>query len=384
MAVAWIAWRDYTLVMEQIADYRKQAIRWKCQEWNEPVQEGRQSCNREGWSLTCLAPSTAVRLGMLEKELFASGGLPATAQLTPAAAEEDLWRKLSEGLLRADGFDRNGALIEIPVREWSRLKLFEERNQDAVKYSAMDQYQPYSQVTFLREDLTQIWPRYEPFDTSTPLHSESFQPLDPHRPGWMPFSEGAYWIACEGGSKSIHVQDIEVWKESVSRLLAHISAGKIAVTGRRRGQGLSVPIEATSFVGIRIDYPYSQTPIELLVGSTPHLSCYGVAADEELWETNFHDALIGQHRQVPEYSHLQVCNADLAREFAFGKSIRTVTLKSKAESSLATQVRAIVLRLWPDGGFAGRKKDRDKLIRAEFTEHPPSERTIRRALEEKN
>jgi hypothetical protein len=46
-------------------------------------------------------------------------------------------------------------------------------------------------------------------------------------------------------------------------------------------------------------------------------------SDGEDWEKAFNDSLLGDNRQVPEYSHLQVSNADLAREFPFLKNKET-------------------------------------------------------------
>jgi hypothetical protein len=66
---------------------------------------------------------------------------------------------LSENRLKAEGFDKSGAVVEIAAREWAHLKLFEESNHDAFKYDPLDNEQPYSKLRLQREDVLGIWPR---------------------------------------------------------------------------------------------------------------------------------------------------------------------------------------------------------------------------------
>jgi hypothetical protein len=66
---------------------------------------------------------------------------------------------LSEGRLKAEGFDRGSAIVEIPADEWTHLKLFEELDEDVLKYNALDD-QPYTKVRLRRDDLLRLWPRH--------------------------------------------------------------------------------------------------------------------------------------------------------------------------------------------------------------------------------
>jgi hypothetical protein len=104
-------------------------------------------------------------------------------------------------------------------------------------------------------------------------------------------------------------------------------------------------------------------------------------------EKGFSDVLIGDDRRIPEYSHLQVRNVDLAREFPFGDSTIPIggngVLKRTSPRSLQSEIRDVATRLWPDGKFPARIKERDQAIRAEF-KTSPHERTIRRAFQSKD
>jgi hypothetical protein len=81
---------------------------------------------------------------------------------------------------------------------------------------------------------------------------------------------------------------------------------------------------------------------------------------------------MGDDLRIPEYSHLQIKNADLAREFSFG-AVRD------SPRGLRAEIRQVCKRLWPDGKMPARIKERNKAIQSEFAV-PPNERTIRRAL----
>jgi hypothetical protein len=159
MAIAWIAWRDPELVMRQGPEYRTRCASWVPREWNQLAQNGKSFANRKGWFLEPWPKVSAMTLTMIDNDLRGRGHLPESAHPTPGQAEKELWRALSEERLKAEGFDKRGALVEIPAREWAHLKLFEERSLDVFKYAAMDTEEPYTQVRFRRDDLTSLWPR---------------------------------------------------------------------------------------------------------------------------------------------------------------------------------------------------------------------------------
>jgi hypothetical protein len=164
MAVAWIAWRDPQLVMEQGNEFRGLCTQWVFRDWTEPDQSGQNLAKHEGWVLEPWHKSSALGLSILDKFLRGNGQLPPSARVTPSQAETELWRALSEERLRAEAFDKDGTLVEIPAREWAHLILVQEREQDALKYDVLDRDEPYSKVRFRRSDLINLWPRYKPVD----------------------------------------------------------------------------------------------------------------------------------------------------------------------------------------------------------------------------
>ena len=205
-------------------------------------------------------------------------------------------------------------------------------------------------------------------------------PATPHSPGQMSLSQAAYWIASKGGTDPFDLRNEPRWVAAFADLIPRISAGNIAVMGRRHGRGLAVPIDSVNFAGVAVDYPYSETPFHLLLRERPHVRCFGIV-DEDGWEKGLNDSLMGNDQCVPEYSHLQVRNSDLAKEFPFlpPSAIKKLT----SSSILQGRIREVAGRLWPNGIEPARVKDRNAAIAADFKnkgETAPDDRTIRRAL----
>ena len=70
----------------------------------------------------------------------------------------ELWHALSEGHLIARGFDTDGAVVEIPSREWVYLRLREERGRDVLRYDAVGRSPPFTAVTLRQSDVLRLWP----------------------------------------------------------------------------------------------------------------------------------------------------------------------------------------------------------------------------------
>jgi hypothetical protein len=203
-------------------------------------------------------------------------------------------------------------------------------------------------------------------------------PENPHLPGVMSVSQAAYWIASQGGQILFDLREEQRWINAFNQLLPLICDGKITVVGRRDGKGLAEQIRPTSFAGLAVDYPYSETSFERVTSNQPHLRCYGIA-DKNEWELRINDELVGDNWRVPEFTHLQIVNADLARHFPFD----TAADSKSSKHSIRSRIREVVNDLWPDGKWPARVKERDEAIRAQFERNPPNERTIRRALSKK-
>jgi hypothetical protein len=101
----------------------------------------------------------------------------------------------------------------------------------------------------------------------------------PERPdgdGVMPLFCAAHWIATEGGRRTFDPADTEIWRPAFRDLLDAIVSGRIPVLGMVEGQSEFIP--AHLFAGMKVAYPFTQTPLplifsnELVLHSRPSLS----------------------------------------------------------------------------------------------------------------
>ena len=220
---------------------------------------------------------------------------------------------------------------------------------------------------------------YFPVRQDVPLPSRAVGPPEnPSKPGWMSVSNAAYWIASNGGAREFDFRDTGVWKTAFDELLPRIASGIIGVIGRHHRKEVAEAIDGVCFSGIDVYYPYSETSFDLTCGERPYLQCYGVV-DTADWQTQLCDCLFAGEQNSQKYSHLQVKNSDLAREFPFTSA--HVSKPGPAKPKLQAAICRVARELWPNGDWP-RVKERNSIIRAKFST-PPDDRTIRRALNEK-
>ena len=143
------------------------------------------------------------------------------------------------------------------------------------------------------------------------------QPMRPDGPGFMTLSDAAYWIATEGGAKRIVVRDVSVWKGAFAELLPRVQSGEVRIVGRRRGVSLPETIDGASFVGLRVDYPYIESPISMVFCEEPHIKCYGVLLLETDGADDHSDELWGLDRRTPEWTHLKARRSDIKKLWPF-------------------------------------------------------------------
>jgi hypothetical protein len=145
-------------VAEQQPAFRRQCTHWVPRDWNQPVEGGKRFARLSGWFLEPWHPSTTLGLRLLDNFLRVETQLPPSASLSAREAQTKLWQALSESQLKAEGFDKNGTVVEIPARNWTHLELFEEGNQDVLKYDILDNEPTYTKVHLRRDDLLANWP----------------------------------------------------------------------------------------------------------------------------------------------------------------------------------------------------------------------------------
>lgn len=312
-AVAWIAWRDFKLVMEQSAEYRSHCTHWLLREWNQPTDGGRKFTRRNGWFLETWHPSTAVRLQTDHEIMKSTGELPRTARLTPRRAIEELWRFLTEGRLIAEGFNHKGLLVEIPCREWAHLQNFEQQDKDVLKYGPMDEPPAFTDVRIRRNDLVDLWPRYVPVETDAlDLGSMGDLPLDRMvgLAAYVPFSLALCWVAAKGGAKTVPLRDEGAWNRAADEVLSQIADGKIEIVGLDH-DGISVQLPRTAFALLRCPHPYSERREDMFC-ETAHISSDFLINSQE-WSNGSGDQFFRGGDRKPLWKHLQVRRAQVLK-----------------------------------------------------------------------
>jgi hypothetical protein len=311
-ALAWIAWRDITLVMEQSAEYRQHCTQWTFREWHEPVDGGDRFEPRAGWSLENWHPPRALYLTMENARMRAEGQLPPSARHTPREAEAHLWRALQEGRLIAEGFNRGGQLVEIPVREWAHLKMFEEREEPVLKYEALGR-QEFSRVLLLRDALLSIWPRSTSVDIDA-LELGDMNDLPLERvvsdESYLPLSLAICWVATQGGVRRVSLRNQEAWQEGVRKLLPRVSDGAVEVIGCGANQ-ISEGIPRTAFALIDVCHPLYESLGQILAETSHIRSVFYLGEDE--WKKDHNDQFVISGSLRPRWTHLQAHRASVLK-----------------------------------------------------------------------
>jgi hypothetical protein len=140
-------------------------------------------------------------------------------------------------------------------------------------------------------------------------------PVAPEGGGYMPFSQAAYWIATTGGTKSVDVTDQAAWKPAYDELLAHIASNDVQIIGQN-SNGMNEKLDGLLFAGLRVSYPYHDTPSELLFGSEPYIETFPFI-DDEHWRKGFNDKFVPPRGGRPRWSRLQVKKDDVRRLWGF-------------------------------------------------------------------
>lgn len=315
MAMAWIAWRDIRRVRENCVGFRSECTHWIFREWNEPIENGKEFAQRAGWFLETWHEATTVRLSLLETILKAKGELPETFQMPVREAEKALWRALSDGHLTAEALNENGRPVDIPAREWSYLKLFEDGKRDVLRYDALDRRDPFTEVKLRRDDLITLWPAVK----TVPDQERAEWPITPSMlepiaaagtAGYVPLCAALQWIMASAGTRSVMIDDPEAWTAAVNTLWPLVCSGEIELLGLGRARVLTERITSQSLTLVRVLAPLNDDINLVLLNGPSHISCTPYV-DEYHWRNDFNDKLYESGRPGPAWTHLQVRKADI-------------------------------------------------------------------------
>jgi hypothetical protein len=306
MAVAWIAYLDLEDVRNWSAPYREQCYDWH---WRKRRQ-GMSGVVGAGWQLQQRSRPTLALLSISASYDLATGNK--TLAMGIGEARAALWIALQSDCFRASGVDvHTQKRVEIVPLDWLELKWVEHHERDEVRSDVLDLHQTsrYRDVLIPSAPLMGLWRK--------PLAKVEVLPpiMQPTGFGYIPLFCAAQWIATEGGTIDIDPTDVDVWRLAYGQLVDAISSGAVKVVGVEGHQNKPVP--AHLFVGIRVDYPYADPTIDMILSSELVLRCYPYV-DEEHWRNGFDDALVD--RGGDRWVRLSVEKSGVRSTWPFGHS----------------------------------------------------------------
>jgi hypothetical protein len=311
MTIAWIAWRDLSLVREQNAGFRSECTHWIFREWKMPGDKQ----SRPGWFLEPWSKATVPRLSMTDTLLNSRSELPATRQMSVQAAERRLWEALGEGRLTAQALDPRGLPVDIPERDWSYLKLFEAREQDVLKYTGRDSEPAFTDIKIKRESVFGIWPpaAYQPADLTDKfvIDPTMIEPVaSPGSSGFVPLCSALHWIATKGGTLSVMLDDDVAWERACDSLLPLIHEGQVEILGLRPGAPFPEKIPGHTLALIKVVRPLN-LGFDQILSNPAHIAC-AAFCNRKQWEDGINDQLYLKGAGAA-WTHLQVPKSDLLK-----------------------------------------------------------------------
>ena len=309
MEVAWIAWRSAEKVREYWDKYRCQCWDWHYRDW----RIGPEGEVHSGYFLEQRRPAHLRQLRWAERYDAANEICP--SQTPVADAERQLWDALEDGAIEATGIDWTSRRRLIIPRLRQGLEVFQDGEREVVRICEIGHLPKsgYDEVALKRTALA-MWPGPRPEITS----SRSLPLISPEGPGYMPLFCAAYWIATKGGSVSFDASERSAWEDAYSQLLARISSNEVTITGIRDGERHR--IEGHVFAGIRVDYPFSDSPLDLVLSDEMYLYA-GAYLDDEHWHRGFDDKL--ETRREVRWAKLLVLKSDVLRWWSFARETPT-------------------------------------------------------------
>lgn len=318
MAIAWIAWRDIGLVRENSLKFSSECWHWYFREWNEATNGERELIPRAGWFLESWLEPTAIKLLMQERWLKRQNRLPPTACMSVVEAEEALWVALGDARVTADAVDSGGKPVDIPAREWSYLKLFEDGKRDILKYDALDRISPYTVVKLKRDHLLQFWPSPPPVQAkpeSQFVEPEMYEPVAiPGKQGLVPLCAALHWIMTDRGTDKVALDDSDSWEVACDKLFSFIASDEITLIGTPRGGFLSEQIPGYALATIKVLSPLNAPISDLLLSAPSHIDT-SIYEGRDYWLKNFNDQLFLTGQAPAAWTHLQVKKADILKHW---------------------------------------------------------------------
>ena len=363
MAIAWISMRSVDAVRQAWSKYRERCPVWRRTEW----RDGPGGSVYKGWLLYDLGPATllGVELHTIVAGLDEAGERPL---MTVTEARAALWSVLKEDLLPATGVPRSGGgRIPIAATEWHALRPHYSDHRDEVGRggSGVD----YAEPLVPSKGVRHLWGRRREAVLLPPL-------VAPTGDGYMPLGCAAQWIATEGGAIAFDPTDNTVWAAAFDQLLGAVASEKVRVVGLRAGAREIV--QGFQFAGCRVDYPFADPTIDLMMSETVYLRCYPYI-DEQHWRDGFDDALISRHKDY--WTRLMVERGDVRERWPFELTLHGTGAPGRPAKSIFLIMDEFDRRAAENKCAPTLREEATALLSWIKTAHPQRDRPVLKTIE---
>jgi hypothetical protein len=305
MAVAWLAYRTPEPVRENWNAYRAEFTHWIFRK----TRIGFQGEGQKGHLLESLRPTSLTRLRVTEKTIDRSGRDQEYTR-TVDNAILSLMASLKANTLSSTGIDvLSGEREPIPSMLWNDLEFDRVSTESEVLERMHDSgTRPrFRHVRIERDAILVRWNIRPP-----PLVYTLPEIVRPDGGGHMALFFAALWIATKGGALRVDPYDLDIWKEAYRELMDQISSNDVQISGMN-GNEREV-IDGVVFAGCKIDYPFYDTPMDIMF-SDEYVICSYPYVDDVKWRQGYDDAFENRHHR--RWRQLMVRKADIRRIWPF-------------------------------------------------------------------
>ncbi|MGP0089124.1 MAG: hypothetical protein ACLPKB_04080 [Xanthobacteraceae bacterium] len=102
---------------------------------------------------------------------------------------------------------------------------------------------------YIRSEVVNRFPALDSADRARLMQS-LWRADDPHRCAALPLSHAAWWLATQGGTKLVVLDDWKVWRPAFEKLRRHLASGQILILDKDRND-----VSPRAFAVVGFDYP---------------------------------------------------------------------------------------------------------------------------------
>jgi len=225
-------------------------------------------------------------------------------------------KKFTQACARGYGSDAN--TVQLEADEWRRVSFLRGEDNQAGRGPVMlfpsvtaawerlrTEFGPES-ADYARLEVLARFPALDGLDRQCFMQSV-WRAKDPEASPGLPLSHAAWWLATNGGTEPIILDDWKVWKPAFEKLRRHLSAAQILILD---GNGADVSPRAFAVVGF--DYPCRALPRSPFVaGRHTYIAC-ALTPEESVHGDQFFEA----GSNVARWQNLTLLSADFIKAMA--------------------------------------------------------------------